>query len=1043
MANPESAGQQRRLDEWCIERIQQQQVANSVHLHVWGETRQGKSIFLGRLALELATKHNYQVLWCKSDETAVPFLDEEADDFLNSDLFNDYEKTLPRRLSRYAPAFLGAKRRLAVFLDDIMSVLQADEEFSELRLQRVSRFIESVNAYNIAVITSGHSEDLSCASSLDPIHLKLTASDRQSIGNKLCEELNLSEVACKYVTQDTDMRKQYKSSLASFFCAIYTHVGNSSYQNNFVKQYIRKYEDLSEDAKEAYHRIAACDLLDLALPQRGLPKLPAHEKRLLDDAGFAGLVLRKLTSGELSSCGYRVGSPYLSNWLFDKRLRTKSDDIANLYDGILTTLLSGSKLQAIERRTIQLILRGLDAGWHLAFLPDVDGIVIARDLYKAHKAAIKLLVEDVSDPNEIVYWAATCRAVGDRAFAGMQYDRAAKSIGQQPEGMELGARISLAMGLATFGREKAREAKSIFAIALEELLSVPRNSQADRSIAKVIDRYIGVIANVDGYKSALKEMQDLEPRFPFDSALFRRKGELLEAANELPRASEIFKRAVETAPNGMGAVIAMQRYAVFLARHERKVVAADSEPPDKYFGMALQISERIEQSEESVLNAWARYEANSGHVDRAMDLYRRAVAVLDAKGFVHEHTLNGYANFLIDLCDANTRTTHDDWLCEAEDCCLRVVEADELSDDRKRHARHILGRLLAFRSYTSRKGERRPDYGSAAMMLQSGFESPEPLRDDDGAKTWHDIVTHQVLARIYVEMFKNASTDENRQEVETKLRFHFDKCVAGLPRADLPLARTVQHVCRARSDFGRTLADEIGDIDAAEHQYAKSIEILETHRIYWELAHKMYLNYVFFLTTYGDKRRCLDVISLLRRALGLEDGRGSIRSTLDLLRRAARAAHQSMLFLLDNGDEASAKPFLDESIEYFERAMRLEPNIDGRAAIELSHILFPRTIPLVWRSSDRIKRIVDVLMHDLPNVKDPSFRVQGLCDMVDKLDVDPVLCNRIKESIGVCAGNSSRFAKGALVGLGRKIDQGRLGEFSENLRETLLQIAAV
>ena len=121
----------RSLADYCWEQIRSAE-RPFVHLPIWGERKQGKSVFLARLATTMARSRDMEVRWCKS-----------AEQLPSAELLRDYSQYLRwcqfpglRRLPRFRA------KRLVVFLDDLVRSDSGEETSLDKRWDAVHHFLD-------------------------------------------------------------------------------------------------------------------------------------------------------------------------------------------------------------------------------------------------------------------------------------------------------------------------------------------------------------------------------------------------------------------------------------------------------------------------------------------------------------------------------------------------------------------------------------------------------------------------------------------------------------------------------------------------------------------------------------------------------------------------------------------------------------------------------------------------------------------------------------------------------------------------------------
>lgn len=776
--------------------IRREARAGFFHFEIVGHRKQGKTFGLAQLAHQLAQDRQNEVLWCRNGKIRPPFLNPNAEDFLNPNLL----KTYARITNRYR---LIRKKKVVVVVDDIFPPNVEDTLAWQRRLYE---FHSQLASSDVMLLTAG-TESLELESSRT-YRISLEDEDRDRILDKMrsLTELPLEPNAILKVQEGAGL---YGRNLAAFFFFVLDQVVDIR-SSGFHEHFRDAFRSLTKEEKEVLSYIACFELLDIDFPEVAAEEgLSLREYKALR-SGWSGIVERRTRGPDGRVC-YGLAAPFLALWLLRDcfGIQGKAAFTKLCHQAIEHVLKSPPRFMHEEKATTaMLFLRRLVDDWQQLAYPDIRGLPIARSILKEKGHLLREFFEELEvekDKNSLpllVGWAATLGKLRQEEEAtNLYFD--CLSIYNSLETVDPSTAAYLAIGLAHARSRQLRERSAeLFKTVWDEMV---KTKIPQKLINQICYAFANLLVDLGRTDQALSVIDTL-PRAHLDAPLLCQKAEIFELLDRLREAYKCFKLAVEKASgryarNPSKMIICLQRFAIFVSRHGNSLKLR--EDPSTCFQEAATLAENTGGPYESVLSAWAANLKARGDYNKAKDIFEKSVSYCGDQGIVHPHTLNGLAKLLIDYADKLPGKTPAEWFAEAEEYCCQVVETGYADRNSTLISYHILGTLIGGwkQTYTSKDGKQRPDNQEAVEMLQEAFSSGPSERNDPELKSWQDILTHRALADVYFQW----SEQKGLEEAETfwsKADFHYKQAIDGLPRTpDLADETVLDHLARAKQSY--------------------------------------------------------------------------------------------------------------------------------------------------------------------------------------------------------------------------------------------------
>jgi len=957
------------------------------HILIHSDRKQGKTIFMGRLANNLSQekrwgflRRKYLVLWSRQAKT--PF----RKNLENGDDLTPYVRLLSEYRRYYA-----RRKRLLVVIDDFFRSDRLESE-GIVELQTLKNFLRRLNEVGISVITSSSSEDARITESKAPYKLKFEKEDVGSILSKLVKENFISKRLKARLSFDLSGQRVYKKQLFAFFSFL---LSQTEFKDDFIKGFEETFRELSSEEQLTLKTIALCQMVDIYLPQHILQKaFPNSFPRL--QTGLGGLVRReRYRETDDDSYIYHMGGPFLAKWLLEEKFSVQNgDQLEQAFSVLFDLLLREDMLNKYSQVPIivSLIFKRLAAGWHIAIF-DIPGKPLANGLFCHFKDRLHLYLNTVTDPGNLVSWAATARYLGEYDVGTRLYRRASEKI-QIPPGpptvQNMRPPVSLAMGLSDMPDPTSRQ----LAVSWLEKIKEKYIAELGQSwlILKVVHKLSQTLNQLGQPQKALQAIGDLPPGLSPDALLLQIKGDLLESLGGLSEAQNSLKQSVENArplasQNPQTLFNCLQHYADFLATYPH-IAKKEGEDPEASLKEAKDLLIRADlEGYEALLKVRAKYKRNQGDISGAKHAYEECISHCRKNGFVHSHSWTDFAHFLLEHGAGLAKKTLEEWLSKAERLYREVIDCANVDVRSKRSAYHSLGLLVGSKTYRF-DGNQRPNFQDAVNTLQNAFESPEPDRNDDNKKTFQDAITHRALKDVYLNWCKSIDAcSEDANQLVLRVDFHFQRAFMGLPRHDLSSSQVIEHALLTEAKYAESLwRPWVGkaNLNAAEEHYKAAIAKFEEFHHKWPEAYKLYDYYSIFLFETG-RAKLPDIVALLYKTLKLVPDDKSE----DTARISSKLAHNLHSDLLDNlrlvtPEDAGEK--LDEIIRLFADTLKLKPG-NEKAAVELSHVFFASGYgpPMKLITKTRVSEVKDILSQVWVARPNNKGALSGLLDISDTI----------------------------------------------------------
>lgn len=268
-----------------------------------------------------------------------------------------------------------------------------------------------------------------------------------------------------------------------------------------------------------------------------------------------------------------------------------------------------------------------------------------------------------------------------------------------------------------------------------------------------------------------------------------------------------------------------------------------------------------------------------------------------------------------------------------------------------RHSAHnLLARLVGGLEgpYVNANGDERPNFEEALALADLAFESKPSLAAEDNLKTWQDITTHNVKARLYLAEYQRSG------RFITEADWHFQRSFLGLPRNNLNASTRKQifQLIHHASMYAYFKWKHCNDELAADQWYRNSIEWAETFfddappQEVW----KTYQNYTSFLT----RKAVADpmaAIRILRRACTTFDSCTTSSQAKEwcahALKNLAEGVQNRLSEAIANKQWNAVEKYGLEVISICSEIVAVSPSSQHResAFMHLGRILFPPRTP--------------------------------------------------------------------------------------------------
>lgn len=830
-------------------------------VQVVGGRQQGKTLLLARLAHELAQVHGH-IYWCSAAYRKGVLGKVQ--------IVSEYLATL----SHWA-----WKPRVYILLDD---VLDPEEDIAGLRSVEhdADVFARALQGKSVTLVVSGVRDVFANISADASLSVSLEERDVDGIVRKWQEHGVISAVDATSFLDESTNQNLYRRRLFALLALLYDHAAASYARSQtgsnhlFLRKFEDSYEsfigDVKHDVTMNLLPIAACQLIDIAVPRRLVAAI---------DRDFQmnhSIVTQSSWSGDGDDVVYEMGGPFLARWLLKQKLA--KDDFEQLLPPFELMLEKAFSIDnfgyfASERAFVPSLLDALACGLSEDLFQGRSRDV-ARMLLKGVRPALQGFYETVkrrARMTELIDWGNMFKRLSAWDLAGRAYEAALDSLSRDSSPRD---RLRLIIGLASLPQRHYR-AKVVPIVENEIKQTAAAGTGPMQALCQLLHVLCNTLQGLDKWKDAIDawktycESGIVKP----DAVLYLQLGTLYDKGGmgSVEQAQESFDKAVQDAPSNSATLVhCLQRYAIFLAEHPTPTWPR----PHALFRQALVTARSSGLTVEGIVDAWAEYQESIGYYDRARRHFEHSITSLRKRGIVQAHAWQGLATLLRDhYSDLKGDPTNH--LANAERLCHEVLEDEFVGWTSKMYAAHILGRLVgdppAKYEYDN---HRRPNLNEAVEILQYSFESPAGLRDDPIEKTFQDLITHRVLKDVYSRALRDHSeaAETNAMHLDTRARDlaqlverHGRGAFHGFPRGDTPDIKTLEHVLLARDWFAFFLQHDrplyfpelIDDGTAeADKLYRSNLHDLSYYKLGrdaqqpWRLAVVLYLHYARFRTIF-------------------------------------------------------------------------------------------------------------------------------------------------------------------------------------------------
>lgn len=806
--------------------------------------KQGKTILMKRFAIDLAKQSSYKVLWWIGWQRSA-------------------DQELATIIKKYRSEVLSRTKRLVIFMDDLFPEEDADSELTPSRQTISSRiFLESISEAPIAVVYP----------SKDVGFLQFDEKDLESLLKKLVEQEMMPRETAQSFMQDEDMRRLYKDQLIACLCLIFEEIGQQPHV--YWRKLQKSMEQLTPEEREFVKKIASCQTISLPYPGvvlRNNLRISDTLRKLIRETplekghGICDLNIEQKPEWK----GFVLNAPYFSRWILKRNGIRDREGLQTLYQQILSDVLSSSGQNKYESACafeyVRVALHRLARNWQRLVYPEFRGIKLAQEVFSHEPIREKLTpyVENLAELNHILRWAGTIRKLQSWELSDKLYLKAKHIAPKNLEQLDLSAFIHLTIGL-----KDVEEYPKLLLLA--DFYTVVKKANEGgvhaETVNKYIDAYVELVDLLKGSRAALNKWDELVSNlkgsgFKPDAVLISRRAKLLEESNEIPQAQKEYKNAIDCAPFHSGPetlVYCLQRYAVFLSEKGEQLDAALRENPETFFNKAEEEAKKRAVGYEGVMNAWAKHKVRIGDIAGAKSKFEDAIKYCEERALVHSHSYLGFAKFLHEHGKELKDKPYDKWLAIAEDCCWKVINAEETERFSRLTACHQLGLLIGTDTYTSLKGEKRPNFREAIKTLENAFESSEPRRSDDRYKTFQDCITQAALAQTYVRWIhaiKDRKTDQYEpiDQLLKSAQFHSLKAFSGLSQRNNLTDETKMHMLKAQDAYAGFQFIERPNPQSTQIAQANYEEVIAKMEKWgldsslFEEAYDIYVHYAIFL----------------------------------------------------------------------------------------------------------------------------------------------------------------------------------------------------
>jgi len=249
-----------------IERIKKKRTKDWFHIAIYGDRKQGITIFMARLAYNLSQYkklkvfgRKYHVLWCKEGETSFRRNLKERNTIDVHVLLEYRRYFVPRKL------FIFQKKPLLVVIDNIFRP-ELLESSGIIEQGSIKILLRELMRRRINIITSSSSQDIAIEETDVLLKLKLERPDAECILSKLVQEGIISREFADAFPGGPNGERMYKKQLFAFLSSLLAESRSEAiFKTSFIKSFENHFATLSDQSKLALKIIAICQLVDIHL----------------------------------------------------------------------------------------------------------------------------------------------------------------------------------------------------------------------------------------------------------------------------------------------------------------------------------------------------------------------------------------------------------------------------------------------------------------------------------------------------------------------------------------------------------------------------------------------------------------------------------------------------------------------------------------------------------------------------------------------------------------------------------------------------------
>lgn len=837
----------------------QQRSTKFIHVNIFGGKSQGKRTLLYQIALALAGKHGFLVIL--------------TDDGSNvGDKWPTIQAYAETNFLWWKPPWLikgvlglGAHLRRAIArhfgpakIGFFAKIIQVPSRLIRLsKLQRIARF--GHHRWLAIVVddfspTTGPETFLRQASepsgrvllvtaTSDPLgknngefELLLTPQDEENLVHTLRDEeprLIPPGVTVEDIRGKAGGYRLYGNDFAAFMTILLQEAGDAETRGYSQLLNLLDVGSLDERNKRALCFVAACGLVDLAVPAAFLNRsIDNFDRGLLLEQTRGWLQEEGISLGPNlpRPPGYRLGAAFYAAQYLKKFNVSDGNGLLEIYEELFSPLArpSESIWQLEELEWARHLIYRLAKERHFRFgvsstvhprASALHGVSIAARLFLSYEQSFVSQLDNLRDTDMLCSWVATLVRIQDYDKAAKLCSRVLSSAQGTPKDSLSGqAFVSLTMALSKSHLRHLRE-QAIRTLDVEGVLAreikqsaLGRETQSTR-LNETLHSYGRLLQAGGSYKEALQALEQVR-EFKLDGLCLCLKAEVLAQNGELEEADDAFRAAVQMAltetRRAPGVVVVChQAYAKYLSEKRDQIDQAL-----QHLQSALGYLSYAPERGESLWRDYVRVLARVNPQEAETRL-RETLKEGGPQG-ISVRTLDELVG-LIKKSRAGVGNSENHATATLVEDIYRKTLAKAIQNGDSGACRAILRRLAAQisggRPYAY-ANKSRPDFDEAAELFEQAFESDGVRRDNVGQMTFDDAQVHLELARLFWRRVENPTDTSERLACCEQASSHFKKAFAGFPREN-PKPRIFVHVIRARRGYAQfkkvTLREQADD----------------------------------------------------------------------------------------------------------------------------------------------------------------------------------------------------------------------------------------